>query len=80
LHHCCRMKPVLVLPKHNYLCSIMPASSWFLVSTCFSLGNLAHNATRLSLSNEPFLLNKVICFPVFMMYLHFCCHFMQITH
>jgi cellulase/cellobiase CelA1 len=30
------------------------------VSTCFSLvDNLAHNATRLSLSNEPFLLNHV---------------------
>ena len=51
------------------------------ILTCFSLvGNLAYNATSLSLSNEPFLLNEIICFPVFMMYLHFCCHFMQITH
>jgi len=25
LHYRCRMEPVLVLPKHNYLCSIMPA-------------------------------------------------------
>jgi hypothetical protein len=33
------------------------------VSTCFSLvGNLAHNATRLSLSNEPFLLIKSCVF------------------
>jgi hypothetical protein len=38
------------------------------VSTCFSLvGNLAHNATRLSLSNEPFLLIRS-------------CVFMQITY
>ena len=29
------------------------------VSTCFSfVGNLAHNTTRLTLSNEPFLLIK----------------------
>ena len=35
------------------------------VSTCFSLvGNLAHNATGFSLSNEPFLLNKTMCFLV----------------
>jgi hypothetical protein len=33
------------------------------VSTCFSLvGNLAHNTTRLSLSNEPFLLIKSCIF------------------
>jgi hypothetical protein len=38
-------------------CSIM------FVLTCFSLvGNLAHNITRLSLSNEPFLLIKLCVF------------------
>jgi len=40
-----------------FFCSIMS------VSTYFSLvGNLAHNATRLSLSNEPFLLIKSCVF------------------
>jgi hypothetical protein len=33
------------------------------ISTCFSLvGNLSHNATILSLSNEPFLLIKSCVF------------------
>ena len=73
LHHRCIMELVLVLPKHNYLCSIMPAKLLdFSVSTCFSLvGNLAQNSTRLSLSNESFFVNKIMCFPVFMKCLHF---------
>ena len=33
LHHHCRMESVLVLPKNNYLCSIMPAKLLFFVST-----------------------------------------------
>jgi hypothetical protein len=50
-------------------CSIMS------VSTCFSLvGNLAHNVTRLSLSNESFLLIKSCVF------LCSWCTFMQITY
>ena len=55
---------------------------WFChVSTYFSLvSNLIHNATRLSLSNEPFLFNKIICFLMFMMYLHFFYCLTQITH
>jgi hypothetical protein len=64
----------------NWKNEVDPIISFCLIMsilTYFSLvGNLAHNATRLSLSNEPFLLNKIIGFPVFMMYLHFCCHFM----
>ena len=45
------------------------------VSTCFSfVGNLAHNATRLPLSNEPFLLIKSCVF------LCSWCTFMQITY
>jgi len=45
------------------------------VSTCFSLvSNLAHNATRLSLSNEHFLLIKSCVF------LCSWCTFMQITY
>jgi hypothetical protein len=40
-----------------FVCLIMS------VLTCFSLvGNLAHNATRLSLSNESFLLIKSCVF------------------
>jgi len=58
------MELVLVLPKHNYLCSIMPAKLLdFFVSTYFNLvDNLAHKATRLSMSNEPFLLIRSCVF------------------
>ena len=42
------------------------------VLNCFSpIGILAHNTPRLSLSNEPFLLKKIMCFLVFMMCLYF---------
>jgi hypothetical protein len=51
-----------VMSKNNYLL-IIPAMLFDFVSTCFSsVGNLAYNATRLSLSNKPFLLNKIMCF------------------
>ena len=63
-------------PQFDHACK----TSWFLFQPVpIFVGNLAHNFIRLSLSNEPFLLNKIMCFPVFMTHLHFCC-FMQITH
>ena len=52
-------------------CSIIAFCLIMYVSTYFSLvGHLAHNATRLSLSNEPFLLIESCVFFVFMMCLH----------
>jgi hypothetical protein len=53
LHHRCRMEHVLVLPKNNYLYSIMPTKLDFLFQPVPVFGgNLAQNSTRLSLSNE----------------------------
>jgi len=48
------MEPVLVMSKNNCLCLIMPTKLLEFVSTYFSLvGNLDHNTTRFSLSDEP---------------------------
>jgi hypothetical protein len=64
LHHHCKMEPVLVLPKNNYLCSIMPAKllDFLFQPVPVFIGNLAQNSTRLSLSNEPFLLIRSCVF------------------
>jgi hypothetical protein len=69
-YSCSAKKKKKNLPQFDHACK----TSWFLfqpVPIC--VGNLAHNFIRLSLSNEPFLLNKIMCFQVFMTYLHFCC-------
>jgi hypothetical protein len=73
LHHICRMEPVLVLPKNNYLCSIMPAKLLFLFQPVpVFVGNLAQNSTRLSLSNEPILLIRSCLYnmPSFLLLFH----------
>ena len=64
LYHICRMEPVLILSQNNYICLIMPAK---LRDILFQpvpvfVGNLAQNSTRLSQSNEPFLLIRSCVF------------------
>jgi hypothetical protein len=48
------MEHVLVLPKNNYLYSIMPAKllDFLFQPVPVFCGNLAQNSTRFSLSNE----------------------------
>jgi cellulose synthase/poly-beta-1,6-N-acetylglucosamine synthase-like glycosyltransferase len=43
-------------------------------------GNLAYNATRFSLSNEPFYFNEIVYFLVSKMCLYFLLSSMHITH
>jgi ABC-type uncharacterized transport system permease subunit len=70
-----------VLKWVDGVCFIITFCLIMFVSTYFSLvGNLTYNATRFSLSNEPFLFNKIMCSLISMICLHFHCCFMKITH
>jgi hypothetical protein len=67
--------------KKNYLCLIMPAKLLDVALTCSSFcwywGSKFHKTLTVK---WVFLVNKIMCFPVFMTCLYFCCYFMQITH
>jgi hypothetical protein len=55
----------------NFLIFVSTCSNF-----CWQFGSQFHKTFPVKWA---FLLNKIMCFPVFMTYLHFCC-FMQITH
>jgi hypothetical protein len=80
LHHGCIMEPVLVLSKNNYLCLIMPSKLLDFLFQPILVLLLSSCVNKTFSVKWPFLVNKIICFPVFMTCLHFCCGFMQITH
>jgi len=76
---CCgEASPIGDLPKwEDEACPIIAFCLIMSVLTCFSLVSiLAYNTTRLSLSNEPFLLKRSCVFLIFIMCLHFRCCFM----
>jgi hypothetical protein len=71
--------PIVIKKRSNW--SLWMSCCVMLFLPVFSLdGNLAHNATRCSLSNEPKNFNEIVHFLMFKMCLYFLLSFMHITH